>query len=252
MELENKWPQMQFHNREKQMKHMSYEIEKYFYYAIAHGDVDFIEKVSSQEHVEENKELGTLSHDRLRNAGYHCAISISLAARACIDNGLPLEEAFSLSDFYIQQIENCKTVLELDELTYHMNLDYTKRMKKLLKKTDYSKTIKNCIDYIYRNLHNNLRVEDLAEYVHKNRSYLSKQFKKEVGITPQEYIMSQKISEAKNLLLYSQLPLNEIAHSLAFSSQSHFAYAFRKYTAVTPTEYRNLNFGELSETNSSD
>ena len=200
MELEQKWQQVKFTNREK---HMSYEIEKYFYYALAHGDVDYMEKVSSQEHVEENPGLGTLSNNRMFNAGYHCAISIALAARACIDNGLPLEEAFLLSDFYIQQIETCKTVLELDELTYRMNMDYTRRMQKLLKEKNYTKTIKRCIDYIYRNLHNNVRVEELAEYVHKNRCYLSKQFKKETGMTIQDYIMSQKIAEAKNMLLYS-------------------------------------------------
>ena len=54
--------------------------------------------------------------------------------------------------------------------------------------------------------------------------------------------MRKKIKEAKNLLTYSTLTSCEIAHNLGFSSQSHFTYTFKKYTSVTPKQYRNMNF----------
>lgn len=216
------------------MKHASYEFEKSFYYAVAHGQVDLVQKIASKEHVEGNPGLGTLSKNALKNAQYHCVISTSLAARACIDNGLPLEEAFSLSDFYIQQIESCQTALELDYLTYQMNMDYTKRMQKLLYSNKYSITIIQCINYIDTNLHRNIHVDDIAKYVQKNRSYLSKQFKAETGFTIGEYIRNVKLEEAKYLLTYTTFTSCEIALNLGFTSQSHFTSTFKKYTSVTP------------------
>lgn len=97
---------------------MDYETELYFYQAIANGDIPYINAVSSNEHFEEMEGLGTLSANAMKNVQYHYVISVALAARACIDAGMPLEESFGLADFYIQQLDLCKPPLEIDALTF--------------------------------------------------------------------------------------------------------------------------------------
>lgn len=72
-------------------------------------------------------------------------------------------------------------------------------------------------------------------------SYLSRLFKKEVGVSISTYIRDLKIESAKELLKYGEMSMIEIANHLSFSSQSHFIQQFRDATGVTPKKYRDEN-----------
>ncbi|WP_227011817.1 helix-turn-helix transcriptional regulator [Paenibacillus lutimineralis] len=70
-------------------------------------------------------------------------------------------------------------------------------------------------------------------------AYLSKLFKQETGMTVIEYIQRQKIEEAKKLLTLSDASPLRAASLLNFHDQSHFTKVFKKYTGVTPKQYKN-------------
>lgn len=72
-----------------------------------------------------------------------------------------------------------------------------------------------------------------------NPSYLSTLFKKEVGMSISEYVQSAKVNEAKNLLSYTSYSMSDIASLLIFYDQSHFIRVFKKYTGVTPKQFKN-------------
>ncbi len=57
-------------------------------------------------------------------------------------------------------------------------------------------------------------------------------------MTLTDYILGEKVMEAKRLLRYSDKPIGSIAYYLGFSSQSHFANVFKKYAECSPNEYR--------------
>ncbi|MBY8961441.1 AraC family transcriptional regulator [Flavobacterium sp. D11R37] len=80
--------------------------------------------------------------------------------------------------------------------------------------------------------------ELLASELHKDYSGLSKLFSAHEGITIEHFIILQKTEKVKELLLYNQLTLSEIAHKLGYSSVSHLSAQFRKVTGITPTEFR--------------
>ena len=71
-----------------------------------------------------------------------------------------------------------------------------------------------------------------------SRTHLAAKFKKETGMTLTDFILKEKIEEAKRLLRYSDRSLALIAEYLGFSSQSHFSKTFKKYVNTTPKEYR--------------
>ena len=115
-------------------------------------------------------------------------------------------------------------------------------MKALRKQKVCSKHIADCLDYIYDHLHTRITIEDLAAHVSLNPSYLSRLFKKEIGTPISNYIQAKKIETAKNMLVYSEHSLSEIASTLAFPTQSYFTEVFRKKTGITPNEYRARHF----------
>jgi AraC-type DNA-binding domain-containing proteins len=93
--------------------------------------------------------------------------------------------------------------------------------------------------YISRNLAKNLKVSDVAEHMKISCTHLYRIFKRELGLSPLQYIIDCKISEACALIKKTDLPLKEICFTLGFEYESHFFMQFKKTMGITPTEYRN-------------
>jgi AraC-like DNA-binding protein len=183
---------------------------------------------------------GNMSNNPLRQLFYGCIANTTLVTRYAIEGGLEEETAFTLSDVYIKQMENCRTLYELNLLNEKMAVDFTERVAEV--KTSqhpvYIKPISQCIDYIYRNIQNKITLNTLAKEVNLTPKYLSYLFRKETGQTLSSFIEDIRINKAKNLLVYSQYPYSHISHYLSFYSQSYFISIFRKRVGMTPKEYR--------------
>jgi AraC-like DNA-binding protein len=98
------------------------------------------------------------------------------------------------------------------------------------------------IDYIYDHLHQKISLNEIAEHVHLNKTYLCGLFKKETGLTIGDYILKRKIEAAQNMLRYSDYSPVDISNYLGFSSHSHFITVFKKETHMTPRQYRTANY----------
>lgn len=94
------------------------------------------------------------------------------------------------------------------------------------------------MQFISRNVCEPIRVGDVAEAIHKSRSYLTKKFKQELGFEVSSFIMRCKLEEAKSLLTYTDKSLSEISSYLCFSSQAYFQNVFKKQQKITPLQYR--------------
>ena len=231
MQLKKELVYREFVQRENNLLRAPYNPEVSFYAAIKEGDVAKVKQLC-QESLLDKEGLGTLSDHYLQNIKYHYVITTAIIARYCIEGGMELSNAYSLSDFYIQKADRCKTPEEVAALHPAMCMDYAKRMRNLRKSKISSLHIAVCLDYIYDHLHTHITAEQLAKLTGLNISYLSRLFKKETGQTISNYIRDKKIETAKNM------SPSEIASILAFPSQSYFTEVFRKTTGVTPRKYQ--------------
>jgi AraC-like DNA-binding protein len=80
----------------------------------------------------------------------------------------------------------------------------------------------------------------ISEKVGYDYTYLANVFSEVKGITIQQYIILNKIERVKELLLYDELSLTEIAYRLHYSSVAHLSNQFKKVTGLTPTYYKGL------------
>ena len=80
----------------------------------------------------------------------------------------------------------------------------------------------------------------ISEKLGYDYTYLSNTFSAVKGITIQQYIIQHKIERAKELLLYDELNLTEIAYRLNYSSVAHLSNQFKKVTGLTPTYFKEL------------
>ena len=80
----------------------------------------------------------------------------------------------------------------------------------------------------------------LAEFVSKDYNYLSGIFSDVEGITIEQYLINQKIEKVKELLVYDELTLSEIANQLNYSSVQHLSTQFKKTTGLTPSHFKKI------------
>ena len=98
--------------------------------------------------------------------------------------------------------------------------------------------MKSVIDYIERNLKRGISLEDVANHVNISTYYLSKIFKKEMGVNFITYVTDRKMDLAKEMLVNTDIPVLNIALDLAYNEANYFSKAFKKKTGLTPSEYR--------------
>ena len=80
----------------------------------------------------------------------------------------------------------------------------------------------------------------LAAKLHHDYGYLSNLFSSIENTTIEQYFILQKIEKVKELLVYNELNLSEIAFQLGYSSVAHLSAQFKKITGFTPTQFRHL------------
>lgn len=189
--------------------------------------------------------LGTLSKDALRNSKNLAIVLMTLASRAAIRGGLLPEIAFSMSDIFIQKIEEMTDPVVTVNLARQFQMEYIKavaeiRQQKKVSSDIASKNIwvEQSKDYIFKHLHEKIRIQNIAEYLHLNANYLSELFRQCENITLTDFILQEKVKLTRNLLAYSPYSYIEIATYLGFSSQSHLGKVFKKYTGMTLRQYR--------------
>lgn len=239
MSLYKEWSLQELTDGELSTTHRPIEEEYSFYQAVKNGDMDFVRNNCREGAFTNPDGMGVLSKNPLRNIKYHFLITVAMITRHCVDGGMELEQAYRLSDFYILKMDVCTSIQEVAQLHDDMALDFTGKMLLLRKESVISKPIVQCIDYVYKHIHNRITVNDLANYTGLSVSYLSRLFKKELGVSVSDYIREKKIERAQNLLRYSNYSFIEISNYLAFSSQSHFIQTFEKYVGLTPKKYRD-------------
>ena len=95
-------------------------------------------------------------------------------------------------------------------------------------------------NYIEKSYYSDITISNIAKDFHISRNYLYTLFKREYGVSPQDYLISYRIEMAKKLLKNTRdsLSINEIASSTGFDNPLYFSRIFRNRTGMSPSEYR--------------
>ena len=164
--------------------------------------------------------------------------TIALITRAAISEGVNIEEALTLSDNFIQKIENSRTMKELNEIILSALTEFTTKvsyLKNVQTQTEFTLKLSN---FIIHNISRKLTIDDLVNNFYISKTSLCEKVKNDSGLTVNEFINTTKIGVAKDLLSNTTNSILSISDYLGFSSQNHFVKVFKKYVGVTPSEYR--------------
>lgn len=225
-----------FYQQKEDFQHNnSFEIESMILHFVESGDVDGLKNMTLQSSVIHS---GTIAPNQLRQTKNIHIIMTALATRRAISSGVDADEAFLMSDLYIQTAENLNDPSAVQNLNLQMLLAFAQKVKdKLIPKTS-DEALQRAIQYVLQNINCPITAAEVADHVGFSRSYFSTYFKEQLGFTLSAFILRCKLEEGKHLLQFTDKPLSVISNYLCFSSQSHFQTAFKKQYNVTPLQFR--------------
>lgn len=151
-------------------------------------------------------------------------------------------------------IDSCKVTLGEVETTVEVQKDKLNRLEQNLAALGFEmlddakqKLIEKMKNIIIQKIHHVRDDEEhhnfseiLSKALYKDYSYLSSLFSEVEGITIEKYIINQKIEKVKELIIYDELSLSEIAYKLGYSSVAHLSNQFKKVTGLTPSHFRQV------------
>lgn len=213
----------------------TYAAEERILQLVRDGNLNYMEQMSR---LVNDCQIGRVSTtDVSRQLKNRCIVFITMCTRAAMEGGVDPEIAYSLSDYYIQCIEDAQYFSEITEITNTMQGDFIHRVHLCKTNSGVSSEVQACCDYITLNLEKNLSVQDIARRVGYTPNYLGRKFKKEVGYTIGDYIHLKKMEHAKVLLRDKRMSIQDVSEHLGYCSGSYFSEMFRRYVKLSPTEY---------------
>ena len=139
----------------------------------------------------------------------------------------------------IHRIEAAHSIYELVALADDMIRKYCLLVKNYSLR-GYSEMIRRVINYIDFNLQEDLKLSAIASVLNVNASYLSGQFKKEMGKSLTEYVNEKRISASFPYLATTGIPIAVIAEKVGIYDENYFTKLFKRCQGMTPREYRQL------------
>ncbi|MDP9750149.1 response regulator [Thermoanaerobacter pentosaceus] len=98
--------------------------------------------------------------------------------------------------------------------------------------------VKAAVNYIEKNYNKNITLESVAKEVYVTPAYLSILFKRELKINFIDYLHKVRIQKAQELFENQNLKIYQVANMVGFTDEKYFSQIFKKYTGLTPTQYR--------------
>ena len=211
-----------------------YALEDQLLQAIAQGDITEAMSITRQfMTILYPPRINDIVSDK-KAALYSTNTLLRIGARRSNVHPIYLHE---LSGKFVKMISDNTSNMKLDKIHEKMVRDYCHLVQNK-SRNQYSEIVRNTLNYIDFHLSQPLTLAVLAEYNHVSTPYLSKIFKKEVGTTVTDYVMTCRIHRSLPLLATSKLQVQEIASFVGIPDYNYYTKIFKRFIGCSPREYR--------------
>ena len=147
-----------------------------------------------------------------------------------------VDDIYSIAegDIYLKDMKICEKITML--LTLLMEDSWQPAQDTPARESKRSLT--DVKEYLDTHLQEKITLDELAGRFYIDKYYLAKRFKQQFGISVMQYVMQQRITTAKRLLRFSDMPVEKVGQECGMEDANYFARAFRKVEGCSPTKYR--------------
>lgn len=221
-----------------------YELENTLMRAVSHGNerqaLDTVTELYAQPHPP------VRLRDSLRD-GKDLMISLNTLLRKAAESaGVHPIHIDGYSNHTVQLLESLVDVSDTASFARKIVRGYCRLVQRFTLK-DHSPLVRKVITYVSADLRADLTLNALATRLSVSPSYLSSLFKKEMGVSLTDYVNGCRIEHAKTLLLWSNLPVKQVAISCGVEDIYYFSRMFKKTVGRTPKTWQQEERGKLRE-----
>ncbi|QBP40015.1 AraC family transcriptional regulator [Paenisporosarcina antarctica] len=175
----------------------------------------------------------------IRAVKHYFIILSSIMARKLYENQVPFKKTFAFNTACIDMVDN-----HLNDASFLQFADdlidfFVSVISERKQPTFSHRTVNKVILYINDEVETELSVEEIAKYFQVSTSHLSRIFREHVGITLVEYLNVRRVEESQYYLRHTNKSILAISKQYHFCNQSYFTRIFKKYTEVTPKQFRD-------------
>lgn len=160
-------------------------------------------------------------------------------ARKLLDSQVPASKAFAFSRACLDVIDNRMSDVLFLQCGEELIEFYVHVLSERTKPQFNHQTVNKVILYINDEIETDLSVEAIAQRFSISTSHLSRIFREHTGITLVEYLNIRKVEESQYFLRHTAKSIADVSDQFHFCNQSYFTRIFKKYTSVTPKQFRD-------------
>ncbi len=180
-----------------------------------------------------------------RKAGYKsiqmvCAELINIINRVARESGVDVKLVYSDEDIPYNEIKKYETIEEVKDWILKLYEKLMGLMEAVRINPEHSEITKEALKFIRRNYTSNISLNDAADYIGVNSSYLSRVFKEECKIGFVEYLNQIRVEHAKHLIEKGGIKLKDIVKEAGFNNYTYFFKVFKDNINMTPREFEEI------------
>lgn len=183
-----------------------------------------------------------------RNVSYKsiqmiCAELINIINKIARESGFDARLVYSGEEIPFEEMKKYETITEVKQWIIIVFEKLISMIEMSRLNTNCSETAKKAIEFIQRNYSKNISLNDAAEYIGINSSYLSRVFKRDLGKGFVEYLNMIRLEHAKSLIQRGNIKLKDVVRDVGFNNYTYFFKVFKENENMTPLEYESIFAG---------
>ena len=175
-----------------------------------------------------------------------CIELIGIANRIARESTIDIKDLYNNNDIPYEEMKKHETIMDVKKW---IGAIYQRLITLLLGNNmhgKYTEPTNKALEYLRKNYTNDVSLNQTAEYIGVNSSYLSRVFKEDYGMGFAEYLNSIRVKQAKYLIERTDIKLKEIVRQVGFNNYTYFFKVFKMVAGITPVEYKEkCKSGEL-------
>lgn len=170
-----------------------------------------------------------------------CAELINIVNRVAREAGIDIKSVYNDKDIPYSSMKKIETLMEMREWILKSYFKLIELLGAIKINPNYSEYTKKAISYIYKNYKTNVSLNEAAEHIGINSSYLSRVFKEDCGMGFVEFLNKVRVEFAKQIIETGRLKMKEVVKEAGFNNYTYFFKVFKDITNMTPVEYERLH-----------
>ncbi len=184
---------------------------------------------------------GRITKDKRKQLEYLTVSLVNTFMIAAIEGDVYPPEANAVADQALRRLSQIHDVSEISKIIQDTAIRLCQMVVSSKRQDSGNEHVEAAKHFMKAHLTQEIRMDDVATASGVSLYHLSRLFKEKTGHTMRDYLTSERIRMARQLLASSDYSIPQIASLLRFCDQSHFTLVFRKETRQTPGQYRKEN-----------